>query len=578
MKGRITRRFARVFLLFIALFHYSHANAHLDVHNVLVLHSYDPSYEWTHDLQQGIESAFDHTQDKTKLSVEYLDAKRINSATYCQAFIDYFGQKYLDYHFDAIIVTDDHALEVVKGLAPQFKPNTPIVAVGINNVEATLNNHFDNARIYYSRDRLPENLKMIGQLRPNMKKLYFLTDQSVSAQHVTTQIREAFDFMALDGIELVEINDRSLDEASTLLAGISPDDAVLLSHFNTELENGVYHTYDEIAYKLSKHSVAPIFVLWKFYIHHGVLGGYVNHSEQLGHEAAHYIGQQLDLQFKEKVKANSTYRPIFSYHALQNFGYELDSLPDDALVMGRPKTVWQIHGQLILVISCLIAVLVAVIIAQWLFLRHRRIVNRKNRKILNLQKEMIWLLGEAIETRSGETGNHVKRVAKLSAHMATLLGLTNKEIKVLEAISPMHDIGKISIPDYILEKPGKLTPDEWDVMKTHTTAGFKLLSKSKAELFQSAAIVAHEHHERWDGRGYPNGIREDDIHIYARITTIADVFDALLSKRCYKDAWELNDVIDYFDSESGKQFDPQLTSLLINHIEEFAQLRNLYPD
>lgn len=149
---------------------------------------------------------------------------------------------------------------------------------------------------------------------------------------------------------------------------------------------------------------------------------------------------------------------------------------------------------------------------------------------------------------------------------------------MIEIISPMHDVGKIAIPEAILDKPGKLNPEEWRVMQSHTTVGFNILNTSDGDITKLAAIIAHEHHERWDGDGYPNQKKGEEIHLFARITAIADVFDALLSERCYKEAWSLDKVVSLFKRECGFQFDPALVELLLDHLDDFVEIRNLYPD
>lgn len=168
-------------------------------------------------------------------------------------------------------------------------------------------------------------------------------------------------------------------------------------------------------------------------------------------------------------------------------------------------------------------------------------------ELVETQKEIIVTMGEIGESRSQETGFHVKRVAKYSYLLACLYGMPESEALKFKYASPMHDIGKVAIPDSILLKPGKLTEQEYELMKQHTTIGHNVFKKSQRELLQIAAIIANEHHERWDGTGYPAGKRGEDIHIYGRITAVADVFDALGSDRVYKKAWPLEKITSYLE-------------------------------
>lgn len=199
-------------------------------------------------------------------------------------------------------------------------------------------------------------------------------------------------------------------------------------------------------------------------------------------------------------------------------------------------------------------------------------------EIEKTQIELVDLMGMIGETRSKETGNHVKRVAEYSKLLALKLGLSEREAEIIRIASPMHDIGKVGIPDAILNKPGKLTYEEFEIMKMHAELGYDLLKNSQRDILKVAAIVAHEHHEKYNGKGYPRGLKGEDIHIYGRITAVADVFDALGSERVYKKAWELERVLDLLKKERGVSFDPVIIDLFMENLEEFLVIRDRYQD
>ncbi|WP_024953818.1 cache domain-containing protein [Sulfurospirillum arcachonense] len=201
-----------------------------------------------------------------------------------------------------------------------------------------------------------------------------------------------------------------------------------------------------------------------------------------------------------------------------------------------------------------------------------------HKEIEETQKEVIYKMGEIGETRSKETGNHVKRVAEYSKLLAHLYGLDEHQAKVLFTASPMHDIGKVGIPDKILKKPGKLTVEEFKIMKTHSKIGYNILKNSQREVLKAASIVAYEHHEKWDGSGYPRALKGESIHIFGRITALADVFDALGSVRCYKEAWEDERIFILLKEQSGKHFDPKLIELFFDNFEKFDEIRKKYVD
>ncbi|HOJ63209.1 MAG TPA: DUF3369 domain-containing protein [Spirochaetota bacterium] len=197
-----------------------------------------------------------------------------------------------------------------------------------------------------------------------------------------------------------------------------------------------------------------------------------------------------------------------------------------------------------------------------------------NQEIEDTQKEIIFKLGEIVETRSNETGLHVKRVAEYSYQLALLCGLLDEDARIIKLASPMHDIGKLGIPDSILNKPSELTDEELTIIKKHSLIGYEMLKNSNRRIIKTAAIIALQHHERYDGKGYPQGLKGDEISIYGKITAIADVFDALSTDKVYKKAYNKEDIINFFINEKGKYFDPDLTEKFLNNFDFFWNIKN----
>lgn len=195
-----------------------------------------------------------------------------------------------------------------------------------------------------------------------------------------------------------------------------------------------------------------------------------------------------------------------------------------------------------------------------------------NNKLHDSQKEIIFTLGEIAEARSKETGFHVKRVAEFSKLLAIKCGMYEEEAEIISLASAMHDIGKLGIPGSILNKPGKLTQEEFEIMKTHATIGYEMLKDSDKDIIKIASVIAYTHHEKYDGTGYPNGLKGEAIHIYGRITAIADVFDALSTARVYKPAWEIDKVLQLFREERGKHFDPEIIDVFFENINEILSI------
>lgn len=201
-----------------------------------------------------------------------------------------------------------------------------------------------------------------------------------------------------------------------------------------------------------------------------------------------------------------------------------------------------------------------------------------HREIEETQKEVIYTLGEVAESRSKEVGNHVKRVSELAYLLAKKLGLNEKKANLLRLSAPMHDIGKIAISDSILMKKSSLDKREFNIMKKHTSIGYKILNKSNRRILKTAAKIALEHHERWDGKGYPEGLKGENIDLFARITQIIDVFDALYYKRSYKQNWNLDKIISYMKVNKGKAFDPKIVDIFLNNIDDFLEVSNNLKD
>ncbi len=190
------------------------------------------------------------------------------------------------------------------------------------------------------------------------------------------------------------------------------------------------------------------------------------------------------------------------------------------------------------------------------------------------QVELLERLGGAWERRPEDFGCHIKRVTALCRMLATWYGLTDSEVELLSKAAPLHDIGKIKLTEPLLTQDDELTEEQWKVVKEYPNQGYEILKDSDREMLQIAAIITKQHHERWDGQGYPEGLKGRDIHIYARIVTIADVYDSLRSKLAYKNPWTHLQALEYLIAEKGKQFDPALIELLIKNAEQFDSVFN----
>lgn len=206
------------------------------------------------------------------------------------------------------------------------------------------------------------------------------------------------------------------------------------------------------------------------------------------------------------------------------------------------------------------------------------LVRNRTRELYDTRLEIVRRLGRAAEYRDNETGLHIIRMSTISVLLGKAVGMVEDQCELLLNAAPMHDIGKIGIPDHILLKPGKLDPQEWEIMKTHATIGGEILAGNSSELMVMARDIALSHHEKWDGSGYPFSLAGEDIPLVGRIVAIADVFDALTSERPYKKAWPLEDAIAYIRDSAGTHFDPQLVDVFLSQLDEINQITRRYAE
>ncbi|MDD3596532.1 HD domain-containing phosphohydrolase [Sulfuricurvum sp.] len=207
---------------------------------------------------------------------------------------------------------------------------------------------------------------------------------------------------------------------------------------------------------------------------------------------------------------------------------------------------------------------------------HLKLKFYQDQELEKTQYELIAMMGSLAESHHSDTARHVERVGEYAALIAKLLGFSEEHASIIKSASMLHDIGKVTTPDCVLNKPEKLTEDEFAIMKQHALAGYHSLSCSTLPLFQVAAIIAHEHHEKYDGSGYPRGLKGEAIHIFGRIVAFADVFDAISSSRSYKKGWPLNEIYSYIKSMRGKHFDPKIVDLFFDNFSLFLDIKEKY--
>lgn len=253
--------------------------------------------------------------------------------------------------------------------------------------------------------------------------------------------------------------------------------------------------------------------------------------------------------------------------------FSLKVVPDEPLITLKGTILYGI-------IPRTIEFLGVVVLCYYISVRIENLVQTlagKNRELYEDQENLILALSQIIENKSENTGQHVRRVAEYTEVLCQSLGYSEEDSWKISLASMMHDVGKIMIPEEILEKPGRLTKEEFEVVKRHILFGKQMLETSPGELFHISTDIAYQHHEKWDGNGYI-GIKGEEIAPYARCVALADVFDALVSRRAYKNPWSPQEAYEEILSQKGKQFDPKVVDAFVDNFDKFIQIMKRYPD
>lgn len=253
--------------------------------------------------------------------------------------------------------------------------------------------------------------------------------------------------------------------------------------------------------------------------------------------------------------------------------FYLKIVPDEPLITLKGTILYGI-------VPRTIEIFAVVILCYTISDRIEKLVNTlasKNRDLYEDQENLILAVSQIIENKSENTGQHVKRVSEYTEVLCKCLGFNDEDSWKISLAAMMHDVGKLMIPESILEKPGKLTAEEFEIVKKHTQYGKQMLETSPGELFRLSTDIAYDHHEKWDGTGY-RGVKGEDTPVCARCVALADVFDALVSRRAYKEPWPPEKAYEEIVSQRGKQFDPAVVDAFVQNFDKFKDIMMRYPD
>jgi len=540
----------------------SGAAAATSMHRVLVLHSYNAKFSWVDSINSGLQKGLD--AGHWDLWYDYLDSKNLPSTVTVESFQNLLSQKYGAMRFDLVVTVDDFAYQFFRRFRREIFHDTPALALGMN---APPNERLAGVSYLIETLDYSKTLNLALKQNPKAKTLHVVLDRTLTGQIVRRNIEltKLDRDMALDWIDQGS-SDEVVARTSVLKAG-----EILVYGLFFNPEEG-YESNDRVLRRVVATAQVPVYGFWSFILPEGAFGGSLYDGYRLGSDAAEVAQKLVTLDPKPVYRDQPLSSWIFNWTVARNAALAESDFPFGTTFVNQPPDFWAINRTAVVVFA-----LGFLVLAGYTFLIRRSMQAQKSilafgETMISTQRELMHNLGNVIENRSEETASHVQRITVLSLFLAGLADLTRDLRVQLELCAPMHDIGKVGIPDSILHKSGALTPEEYEVMKTHTTLGYSIFRTSANPMIQAAARIALEHHEHWDGGGYPSGKRGEDIDLLARIVSVVDVADALLSERSYKAPWQPDRVRQFLDDQAGKMFDPGLSRMVLDHWQEFHRL------
>jgi HD-GYP domain-containing protein (c-di-GMP phosphodiesterase class II) len=535
---------------------------------ILVLHSYSDRFRWVNSINEGIILGL--PPEDWDIRFEYLDAKELPYDFDYGLFDGLLSVKYAKTTFDLLISVDDPAYRYLEKTGTTVFRAKKYIAIGLNAPPAK---PVEGTSYIIENPDYAKTINFALDRHPKATTVHIVSDRSISGTiaHKTIESSQlsrqvSFDWIDDDSPEKILARCQSLSKEEILIYTL---------YFNPAYG---YGSNDRISEKIAETAKAPIYGFWVDMLPRGGLGGYLYDGTRLGLKAAD-IAKAISAKNASPIyydKPLSTWE--FNWNTAQRFNLSEADFPQGTMFVGKPIPRISVGRTEIATIFMIFGVLLVVIILVSVSLHTKRRLVAYKESLIATQRELMASLGDVIETRSEETASHASRITRLSTRLGARAGLSHENLEKLAICAAMHDIGKVGIPDDILKKTGLLSPEEIAIMRSHTTIGYSIFHSSPNAMFQAAAVIALEHHEKWDGSGYPDGKKREEIDILARIVAIVDVFDALLSDRTYKRAWEPETVREYIAAESGLSFDPVLSTVFLEFWDDFMLLRNCTTD
>lgn len=535
---------------------------------ILVLHSYHHGLEWSDQISKGIISTLEKSPEKVLIYFEYLDAKRYFTPYFKEKTFEYLLLKHGQTRYDAIVVVDNDALAFTNSYHHLLFSTTPIIFCGINDFKPTLVSNLKEVTGVVETVDYEGAISLSLRLFPHRKKILIILDDTDTGVKIYNELQIEKSYFK-DKATFYNYADFSKEELEAFIKTNRDELSTYLLAYNRDKEGKFYDYSEGIAhFKAILGETIPIFGSWDFYLGKGILGGVITLGFEQGKSAAQLTLKVLSGQSASSLpilSATSTMSTVIDANELQNFHLNKLLLPSNLTYINEPLDYWTRYKTELIYVGLTFLVLCITIFI--LFLRNIRYLK-------SITDEVTHIATSIAELKSKETAQHLRRVSHISYMLAKKVGVDKETCVLIKIAAMLHDIGKVGIPDAILNKPGSLDKEEWEVMKTHPVIGRDMLTKSELKSMKLASIIALEHHERWDGSGYPFGKSGESIALVGRICAIADVFDSLLDQRVYKEPWTKEKTQAYFETMSGKQFDPNITAILLSNFDIFIAARH----
>lgn len=521
---------------------------------ILILNSYNQRFNWVDNIQRGIEKGI--AERGYDVWYDYLDTKNLSADFPMELYAPLLQRKYAGVAFDMVVTVDDPAYQFFIRYRHEIFHDAAALAIGLNGVAYPRE---DRTSYLVENPDYRRTLDLALDQNPRAKAIHIVLDKTLTGERIKRSIAEAWKGrpLAIDWID-----QGTSVELAARVGTIAPGDILAYAVYFNPVDG--YVSNDRVFQTVAAAARVPVYTFWSFNINFGAFGGYAYDGYRLGLESAEIIRNTVELGMGPVYRDDPYCEWVFDWRQVQAHRLGAYEFPLGTRFINKPEQVVVLDLGAVVLFAAAFALAIAFIVLVLIAHRSQRNLLTYKEQQIAAQRELMLNLGNVIENRSQETASHVERITAMGLFIADRLGLSAELRLELETGAPMHDIGKVGIPDSILNKPGPLSAEEFEIMKTHTSLGYSIFKTSQNPTIQAAARIALEHHERWDGNGYPAGKRGRDIDLLARIVAVCDVTDALLSERVYKAAWEPERVVAFLREHAGTIFDPELANLVLD--------------